>query len=62
VQQILEKCNGFGIETHHLFIDFKAAYDSVDRFNLYIAMKELKIPRKLIAHVLTTMKNSKVPD
>jgi sorting nexin-29 len=59
VQQILENCNEFSIETHHLFIDFKAVYDSVDRFNLYIAMKEVQIPKKLIALVLTTLKNSK---
>jgi hypothetical protein len=26
--QILEKCNEFNITTHHLFIDFKAAYDT----------------------------------
>jgi sorting nexin-29 len=30
VQQILEKCNEFGIETRHPFTDFKAAYDSID--------------------------------
>jgi sorting nexin-29 len=56
VRQILEKCNEFNKETHHLFIDFKAAYDSVDRSNLYIAMKELHIPKNLIALVLTTLK------
>jgi hypothetical protein len=27
LRQILEKCNEFNITTHHLFIDFKAAYD-----------------------------------
>jgi sorting nexin-29 len=59
VRQILEKCNEFGIKAHHLFIDFKAAYDSINRFNLYIAMKELQIPKKLIALALTTLKNSK---
>jgi hypothetical protein len=31
IRQILEKCSEFGIEAHHLFIDFKAAYDSIDR-------------------------------
>jgi sorting nexin-29 len=48
----------FGIETHHLFIDFRAAYDSIDRSNLYIAMKEFQIPRKLIALVKATMSNT----
>jgi len=27
LRQILEKTKEFGIETHHLFIDFKSAYD-----------------------------------
>jgi sorting nexin-29 len=49
LHQVLEKCNKFGIETHHLFIDFRAAYDSTDRCNLYIAVKEFLIPRKHIA-------------
>jgi hypothetical protein len=55
VRQILEKCNEFGIEIHHLFIDFKVAHDSVDRSNLYITMKELQIPKKLIILVVTTL-------
>jgi hypothetical protein len=29
--QILEKCYEFNITTHHLFIDFKAAYDTIIR-------------------------------
>jgi sorting nexin-29 len=29
LHQVFEKCNEFGIETHHLFIDFTAAYDSI---------------------------------
>jgi sorting nexin-29 len=35
IRQILQKYSEFGIETHHLFSDFKAAYDSIDRCNLY---------------------------
>jgi hypothetical protein len=31
LRQILEKCNEFNITTHHLFIDFKAAYDTLIR-------------------------------
>ena len=30
VRKILEKCSEHGKDTHHLFIDFKAAYDSID--------------------------------
>jgi hypothetical protein len=35
------------IETHFLFINFKAAYDSVIRMHLYKVMDELGIPGKL---------------
>jgi len=38
----------FQIETHHLFIDFKTAYDKVNRNQLYKAMLELSIPPKLV--------------
>jgi hypothetical protein len=59
---LLEKCNKFGTETHHLFIDFRAAHDSMYRSNLYIAMKEFQIPRKLIALVKATMSKYSVPN
>ena len=39
VRQILEKCSEHGKDTHHNFIDFKAAYDSINRRSLYAAMK-----------------------
>jgi hypothetical protein len=38
LRQILEKCNEFNITTHHLFIDFKAAYDTIMRNELYTGM------------------------
>jgi hypothetical protein len=44
LHQVLLKCNEFGTETRHFFIDFTAAYDSIDISNLYIAMKEFQIP------------------
>ena len=55
VRQLLEKCGEHGKDTHHLFIDFKASYDSIDRCSLYAAMKELKVPKNLIALVKATM-------
>jgi hypothetical protein len=58
VRQILEKCSDHGKDTHQLFIDFKAAYDSIDRQSLYAAMEELSIPQKLIALVNSTMNNT----
>jgi sorting nexin-29 len=58
VRQILEKCSEHGKYTHHLLIDFKAAYDSIVRRRLYAAMEELNIPQKLIALVKATMNNT----
>jgi hypothetical protein len=36
------------ITTHHLFIDFKAAYDTIIRNEVYVGMSELNFPTKLI--------------
>jgi sorting nexin-29 len=58
VHQILEKCSKHNKDTHHLFIDFKATYESVDRRLLYAATEELNIPQKLIALVKATMNNT----
>jgi sorting nexin-29 len=58
IRQILEKCSEHGKDTHHLFIDFKAAYDSIERRSLYASMVELNIPQKLIALVKATMNNT----
>jgi hypothetical protein len=44
--QILEKCNEFNITTHHLFIDFKAAYDTIIRNEVYVGMSELNFSTK----------------
>jgi hypothetical protein len=52
---VLEKCNESRTETRHLFIDFRAEYDSIDRSNLYSAMEEFQIPKKLIAVVKAIM-------
>jgi hypothetical protein len=46
LRQILEKCNEFNITTHHLFIDFKAAYDIIIRNEVYVGMSELNFPTK----------------
>ena len=48
LRQILEKCNEFNIQTHHLFIDFKAAYDTIIRNEIYVSMAELNFPTKEI--------------
>jgi hypothetical protein len=46
LRQILEKCNEFNITTHNLFIDFKAAYNTIIRNEVYVGMSELNFPTK----------------
>jgi hypothetical protein len=53
-RQILEKTREYNITTHHLFIDFKAAYDSIDRAKILDAMAEFNFPDKLI-HISKTI-------
>jgi hypothetical protein len=48
LRQILEKCNEFYITTHHLLKDFKAAYDTIIRNEVYVGMSVLNFPTKLI--------------
>ncbi|XP_052565823.1 uncharacterized protein LOC128093352 [Culex pipiens pallens] len=55
VRQILQKCREYQVPTHHLFIDFKAAYDSVDREELWKIMDENGFPGKLIRLTRMTM-------
>ena len=59
LRQILQKLREFKIDTYHLFIDFKAAYDSIDRQELFKAMEEFEIPKKLINLTKATLKNVK---
>jgi sorting nexin-29 len=44
MRQILENTSEYGLSTFHLFIDFKAAYDTVRRKRSHEALKEFKIP------------------
>jgi hypothetical protein len=55
LRQILEKCNEFNITTHHLFIDFKAAYDTIIRHEVYVGVSQLKFPKKLIRITKATL-------
>ena len=59
VRQILEKCYEFGIQLHNIFIDFKQAFDTVNRPKMYENLKMLKIMTKLIRLVKTTLTNSR---
>jgi Reverse transcriptase (RNA-dependent DNA polymerase) len=55
LRQILEKGNEYNIQTHHLFKDFKAAYDTIIRNEVYVSMSELSIPKKLIRLTAATL-------
>lgn len=48
IGQLMEKCWEYNKTLHQLFIDFKQAYDSIIRVELWNAMAELGIPKKLI--------------
>ncbi|XP_052901775.1 uncharacterized protein LOC128309428 [Anopheles moucheti] len=55
LRQILQKCREHQIPTHHLFIDFKAAYDTIDRTELWNTMQQYGIPEKLVRLLRATM-------
>jgi sorting nexin-29 len=55
LRQILEKAWEWNVEVQCLFIDFKSAYDTIRRDNVYKTMAELDIPLNLIRLVKATM-------
>lgn len=48
LRQLLEKGWEYNRPIHNLFIDFRQAYDSVERSQVWNAMAEFSIPKKLI--------------
>ncbi|XP_049316314.1 potassium voltage-gated channel protein Shal isoform X2 [Bactrocera dorsalis] len=59
MRQILEKTRERRIDTHHLFVDFKVAFNSMKRSCLYAAMSEFCISAKLIRLCKLTLSNTK---
>ncbi|XP_062715888.1 uncharacterized protein LOC134291753 [Aedes albopictus] len=55
IRQVLQKCREYNVPTHHLFIDFKSAYDTIDREQLWQIMHEYGFPDKLIRLNKATM-------
>ena len=53
----MEKLLEYGQQLHYLFIDFKAAYDSMARIKLYTTMRGFGIPMKLIRLTRLTLTN-----
>lgn len=56
---MMEKFYEHELDLHMLFIDFKQAFDSLCRNELYKALKEMNVPGKLIRMVRMTMENTK---
>jgi hypothetical protein len=55
LRQILEICNEFNITTHHIFIDFKAPYDTIIKNEVYVGMSEVNFSTKLIRLTKATL-------
>ena len=58
MRQILEKCYEYNIEMHVLFIDFKQAFDSLDRQKTIQILLERRIPNKLVRLIKMTLQNT----
>ena len=58
----MEKACEYKVDIHQLYIDYKQAYDSINRAELVEIMKEFGIPLKLVRLVgmILTNTNSKV--
>jgi sorting nexin-29 len=59
LRQIYEKSYEFNIELHTLFVDFKEAFDKVNRGNMMQNTKTLKIPENIINLVEATLEGSR---
>jgi hypothetical protein len=59
IRQIMEKAWEFNITIHQLFVDFKQAYDSIERPALFAIMEEFGFPKKLINLTKATLTDTK---
>jgi sorting nexin-29 len=59
LRQMIEKHNEHGLDLYMLFIDFKQAFDSMNREGLYGAMDKMGIPQKLIRLIRMTVCQTK---
>lgn len=59
LRTILEKCYEYNVDLHLLFIDYKQAYDSIDRKVLIETLIQFYVPRKLIRLIQMTLTKNK---
>jgi len=59
IKQVAEKSHKFNKDVHMLFVDFKAAYDSIDRNKLWNVMARIGVPEKLIRMIKACVHGSK---
>lgn len=57
VKQVQRMCYEYNVPIYAVFIDFKQAYDTINREKLFRVMEDLKVPRKLINLVKMTLSN-----
>ena len=55
MRQIFEKYKESGIKTHHLFADFKAAYDRINRTEVLKALSDFNDTSKLMKLIMLTL-------
>jgi sorting nexin-29 len=58
LRMILERTCEYKIDIHQLYIDYKQAYDTINRAKLVKIMKEFGIPIKLVRLVKMTLANA----
>jgi len=58
LRSILGKCYEYNIALHQLFIEFKQAYDSINREKLILILEAFKIPTKLINLIGMALRNT----
>ena len=58
MRMILEKACEYKVDIHQLYIDYKQAYDTINRAELVQIMKEFGIPMKLVRLVRMTLTNT----
>ena len=59
LKQNLEKCYEHNMDVHMLFIDFKQAFDSINRKKIWTALRSFGISEKLIRLVKETLTETK---